>query len=143
MSLLTKDSFDKIALLASGAKTVTGTSAVVKLPGMVNAFVFTLDVTAAATAVDDTLDVAVQTKVDGTNWVDVCAFTQVLGNGGAKRFGMKTVAGGSQAIYTAGASLAADAIRNIIGDEWRVRWTIVDAATDDASFTFSVNACPM
>ena len=48
--------------------------------------VFTLDVTAAATLAGDTLNVYVQHSPDGTNWDDVVSFTQVLGNGGTKRF---------------------------------------------------------
>lgn len=143
MALQNKTSADYVTLMASAIKTVTGTSTAVRMPGMVNAYVFTLDVTAAATAVGDTLNVAVQTKVDGTNWADVCAFTEIKGDGGVKRFGMKVAAGTAQAIYTATASLAADAIRNILGDQWRLSWVIVDADADNASFTFSVVGCPM
>jgi hypothetical protein len=39
------------------------------MPAQAEAYGFVLDVTAAATDVDDTLNVAVQTLVDGTNWV--------------------------------------------------------------------------
>lgn len=144
MALQNKTSADAVTLLASGAQTVTGTSTAVRMPGMANAYVFTLDLTNAATDVGDELDVAVQTKVDGTNWADACAFTQILGTGAdAQRYGMKVVAGGAQATYTATASLAADAVRNIAGDEWRVSWVITDAGADNATFTFSVVGCPM
>ena len=145
MALQLKTSSDYVTLMASAVKTVTGTSTAVRMPGMVNAFVFTMDLTNAATEVDDTLDVAVQTKVDGTNWVDVAHFTRILGNGdNTQRYGMKVTAGGSQAIYTATTALAAgNAVRNLIGDEWRVRWTIVDNGADNATFTLRVTACPM
>lgn len=143
MGLQTKKVHDVVILSASAAKTVTG-NAEGHLPGMVNAFVFTLDVTAAATDNGDTLNVKIQTKADGTNWIDVAHFTEVVGDGGAKRFGMKISAAVAQAIFTATVALTAgNAVRNVLGDEWRVVWTIVDVGGDDASFTFSVTACPM
>jgi hypothetical protein len=143
MALLAKTSHDVVTLMASATKTITGVTTRVPLPGMVNAFALTLDVTAAATAVGDTLNVTVQTKVDGTNWLDVCAFTEVVGDGGAKTYVEKIVAQLTEAGFETGATLAAGAVRNLIGDDWRVSWTIVDADADDASFTFSVTACPM
>jgi hypothetical protein len=126
---------------AAGAANGTTTTAV-KLPGMVRGFVFVLDVTAAATDAADTLDVAVQTLLDGTNYVDVVAFTQCLGNGGAKRYAAKVLAGDSQNMFEASAALAAGTVRNIVGDAWRVKYTQVDA-DNNASFTFSVKALPM
>lgn len=143
MALALKTDHDVVELLASAARTATGTSTGLRLPGMVNAVVFTLDVTAVATDVGDTLDVAIQTKVDGTNWVDVCAFTQILGNGSAVRLVMKVLADVAEALYVSGASLAADAVRHGIGDEWRVSWTIVDSGDADQSFTFSATAMVM
>lgn len=145
MALQEKKSSDYVTLLASAVKTVTGQSTAVRLPGMVNAYVFTLDLTNAATDNADTLDITIQTKVDGTNWVDVCAYTQILGDGSnTLRFGMKVVAGAAQAIYTATTGLVAgNAVRNLVGDEWRVSWVIVDDGVDNATFTFSVTACPM
>lgn len=145
MALQVKTSADYVTLMASAVETATGASTAVRMHSMVNAYVFTLDLTNAATDVGDLLDIAIQTKVDGANWVDVCHFTRILGNGSnTQRYGMKVVAGGSQAIYTATTALAAgNAVRNLVGDEWRVRWTIFDAGADNATFTFSVTACPM
>ena len=108
-----------------------------------NAMAFTLDVTAAATAVDDTLDVTIQTKIDGANWIDVVHFDQVLGNGGAKTYIEKVVSSVQVAGFETGTALAAGATRALIGDEWRASWTIVDPTGSDASFTFSVSALPM
>lgn len=145
MALNVKRDHDAITLLAAtttAAGAVDTAGAAVRLPGMVNAFAFTLNVTAAATDVVDTLDVYVQTMLDGTNWVDVVHFTQVLGNGGALRYIAKIVAQIAQAEFEVGTALGAAAIRNLLGDEWRVRYVQVDADTD-ASFTFSVTACPM
>jgi len=139
-----KRAHDKVTLLAStttaaGAVDTAGSS--VRLPGMVNAIAFTLDVTAAATDAADTLDVKVQTKIDGTNWVDVVYFTQVLGNGGALRHVAKIFASVAEAMFL-NAALAAGTVRNLIGDEWRVAYVQADADAD-ATFTFSVAACPM
>jgi hypothetical protein len=102
---------------------------------------FVLDVTAAATDAGDTLDVKVQVRLDGTNWVDVASFTQVLGNGGALRHIAKVNADIAQAMF-ANADLAAGSVRNLLGEVWRVSYTQVDA-DNDATFTFSVTACPM
>jgi hypothetical protein len=130
---------DNIELLPSAARTETGTGDAKALEGF-EVLLFQLDVTAAATAAGDLLDVFVQTTVDGTTWLDVIHFTQVLGNGGAKRYLSKVSASLALTEYETGAALAAAAVRNLIGSQWRVRWAITDATTDDASFTFSVKA---
>jgi hypothetical protein len=129
-----------ISLLASAARTETGTGDPVTLEGYL-ALVLQLDVTAAATDVGDTLDVYVQTTLDGgTNWVDIYHFTQVLGNGGAKRYFGKVVADASLTEFENATALGAAAGRAIFGSAYRVRWAITDASTDNASFTFSVSA---
>ena len=109
----------------------------------VKAMAFVLDVTAAATAVDDVLDVYVQTLLDGTNWVDVVHFTQILGNGGAKRYFAKVERGTSVTEFEVGSALTETNARDLFGRRWRVRWTLTDAGADNASFTFSVAATPM
>ncbi len=142
--LQTKKVYDFVTLLAStttAAGAVNTSGSAVRLPGMVNALVFTLDVSAAATDAVDTLDVKVQTKVDGTNWIDVVHFTQVLGNGGAVRHVAKVVAQEAQAMFL-NAALAVGTTRNLLGDDWRVAYVQVDGDSD-ASFTFSITACPM
>lgn len=145
MALQRKKDHDVVTLLAStttAAGAIAGTtSSPVRLPGMVNGFVFVLNVTAAATDAADTLNVKVQTKLDGTNWVDVCAFTEVLGNGGALKHVAKIAAGAAQAMFV-DAALAAGSVRNLLGDEWRTVHAQVDADSD-ASFTFSITAIPM
>ena len=130
-------------LRASAASTATGTSDAVFMPDAPNAYVFVLDVSAAATEVDDTLDVTVQTMIDGTNWIDVVHFTQVLGNGGAKRYIAKISAESSQTMFENATALAAGAIRNIVGNKWRCSWVQVDPGGGADSFTFSVVGIPM
>lgn len=145
MALLVKRDFDVITLLASAAQTSTSTGeTAVRLPGMVNAIVFTLDITVDESTAADFLDVFVQTKVDGTNWLDVVHFTQNAGDDGAKRYIEKVAASPAFAGFSAinVALLAAGEVRDLIGDDWRVRFTVVDDS-GSASFTFSVVACPM
>lgn len=75
-------------LLASAARTASGTASLtIAHIDRILAALFFLDVTVAATAAADTLDVYLQASPDGgTTWDDVVHFTQVLGNGGAKQF---------------------------------------------------------
>lgn len=136
--------FDRTtALLASAARTANSTgSDEVKLPDAPNGYAFLLDITAAATDAGDTLDVWVQTRIDDT-WVDVAQFTQHAGNGGAAKYVCKIAAGLAETTFTVAALATPGAVRNILGDGYRVRWTITDAGTDNASFTFAVDAIPM
>jgi len=119
-----------------------GSAVNIQEPGPIVALLLQLDVTAAAKEVGDTLDAYVQTQLDDTNWIDICHFTQVLGNGGAKRHIAKLDASLAQATFEAAASLNAGAIRNIIGRRLRVKYVTTNDADDpaDTSFTFSVKA---
>lgn len=130
---------DRLVLEASSAKTATstGNTAQYFVSEITGALNLQLDVTVAATDAVDTLDVFVQTTIDGTNWIDVAHFTQVVGNGGAKRHVMKINATEPQATFEVATALAAGAVRNHTGVRWRARWVIVDADVD-GSFTFSV-----
>lgn len=133
-------------LLASAARTATSDGSnetVVTHVRPPNAMAFILDVTAAATEAGDTLDVFVQTKLDGTNWVDIVAFTQVTGDGGTKRHVAKVIAGAAEAMFEDSATLSAGSVRDLLGDGFRPRWDITDSGTDNASFTFSVRMIPM
>lgn len=140
-----KAAYEATTLLASTTQTgaTAGASgSAVRLP-VSRAMAFTLDVTAAATAVGDILDVYVQTKADGTNWLDVVRFARVLGNGGTKRYVAKLCAAVTTSEFENGTGLAASNVRNLFGDEWRVYYVVTDAAPANAAFTFSVTACPM
>lgn len=143
MAMIPKTSQDTVTLLAAttpAAGAVNTAGSKVYLPRPQNALVLILDVTAAATDAADTLDVTVETLIDG-DWIDVCSFTQCLGNGGAKRHIAKIVAGVAEAMFADGA-LAAGSIKNLFGDAWRVAYVQADADTD-AAFTFNVTATPM
>lgn len=127
----------------AAAGTFTGTS--VKIDQFTtDAVEFMLNVSAAATAAGDTLNVYIQASADnGTTWDDFVSFTQVLGNGGAKKFmarwstmgGAPTVAMAAPAIAT----LAAGSVQQgPHGTLWRVQSVVVSATA--ASFTLKVMA---
>lgn len=127
-------------LAASATVTTTGTGTVPDLVlGEYSGILLQLEVTAAATAVGDLLDVFVQTTIDNATWLDMVHFTQVLGNGGAKRYIAK-VLGNAAALteYETGTALGAAAQRAIFGDQYRVRWVVTSSSAP--SFTFSVKA---
>lgn len=139
--------FEPVELLASGAVTATstGTDAVRLFEGLnhAQACVFVLDLTAAATDVDDTLDVFIQTRIDGSNWVDIVHFTQVLGNGlDDLTYIAKVAAADGEPEFEIGTALAANTVRNLLGIEFRTRYDVVDSGDSDQSFTFSVTAIP-
>lgn len=135
-------------LQASGVQTASGTSSNITLSHVqqVKAGHFTLAVTAAATDAGDTLDVYIQSSSDGgTNFDDFIHFTQVLGNGGAKKFAAQWsgIISPTSALHVhQDAALSAGVNQGPVGDIWRVKWVIVDAGSVNVSFTFSVKFSP-
>ena len=130
-------------LKASGAVaagSVTGDA--VKLQKVYQQATIVLNVTAAATEVDDTLDVYLDTSYDGgTTWVNIAHFTQVLGNGGAKEFAVNIINKNPVAEIDVAADAAAGTIRALaLGDRIRYRSVVVDAGGVAASFTFGLVA---
>lgn len=126
---------------AAGAVSTTGSTVIPGVP--ITYAQFDLNVTAAATAAGDTLDVYVDTSMDsGTTWINIVHFTQVLGNGGAKRETMTINPSGN--VGTAPINTAADAasagVRHILGGQFRARYVQVDATTQDAAFAATVKA---
>jgi hypothetical protein len=105
-----------------------------------------LDVTAAATEVDDTLDVFLQSgiQVPGGSiaWDDFIHFTRVLGNGGTKQFIAVWQRDGqtpeSEVHAPSGAAIGAGVVQGPIGKLLRVRSVIVDAGGSAASFTYGI-----
>lgn len=134
-----------VELLASAARTASGTGSAVELKAAWTYLGVELIVTAAAAAVGDTLNVYLQQSIDdGTNWDDVASFTQVLGNGGVLAHIASILrAGGLSAgemHQATDATLAAGTIRaQISARKFRIKWTIAGATPN---FTFQVIAMP-
>ena len=143
MAIQKKKDYDFVELVASGARTGASQGDSKRLAPKMMGMAATLDVTAALTDATDILDVRVQTKIDGTNWLDMMRFPGVLGNGGAKRYVMKTVSAGTQAAFETGTGIASATVRNLMGDEYRATWSAFDDGGANQSFTFSVSVCPM
>ena len=124
----------------STAKTDTG--AIQSYPFPAKEALVVLNVTAAATAANDTLDVYVDITPDGgTSWLNVGHFTQVLGNGGAKKLVMalNSANAGATAITDVTSDSAAGSTRQYgIGTGMRYRGTTVSGTT--VGFTYSVTA---
>lgn len=138
-------------LVASAARTASGNSGAItpfaNKFNSVQAVVFLLIVSAAATDAGDLLDVYIQhSPDDGTTWDDFAHFTQVLGNGGAKKFiatWNRDVTPESELKAPADAALAAGVLQGPVSPTWRVKWVVVDAGTVNVSFTFSILATPV
>ena len=101
-----------------------------------------LNVTAAAAAANDTLDVYIDITPDGgTTWLNVGHFTQVLGNGSAKKYVMalNSSNAGASAITDVTSDAAAGATRQYgIGTGMRYRGVTVSGTA--VAFTYSVSA---
>lgn len=117
-------------------------SAYIRDASKIKSAVLLLTVSAAATAAGDLLDVYVQQSPDGgTTWDDFIHFTQVLGNGGAKKFvatWSSLITPESELHAPADASLAAGVLQGPVSPVWRVKWVITSASAP--SFTFKVDA---
>lgn len=104
--------------------------------------VFTLDVTAAATDAGDTLDVYLDTSFDnGATFVNIGHFTQLAGNGGAKRYIMafkSAPIAASNSVLATSDQAAAAALQIGFGTRFRYRATEANASTADSSYTFSL-----
>lgn len=99
-----------------------------------------LDVTAAATETADKLDVMIDVSMDGSTWVNVIHFTQHAGDGGAAKYFAATPDVGSGVEEAVTSDVAAGGTpRVFFGRYVRVRQTITEASTDNASFTYSVD----
>src|ERR1051325_11319265 len=129
-------------LLPSGARVVSGTADLSRKFYNIQAAAFLLNVTVAATAAGDTLNVYIQSSMDaGTTWDDFVSFTQVLGNGGAKKFmaywnGMITPE--TELGAPGDGVLAAGVKQGPIGEQVRIKWVIVSGSAP--SFTFTMDA---
>lgn len=126
----------------SGAQTASTTGETVRLTNSFSSALFVLDVTAAATEVGDLLDVYIDVSPDGTTWINTIHFTQVLGNGGAKKEMAKInndLLENPDAVITIAADCGSGVVRNTgVLPYIRYRSAITDAGTDNASFTYSL-----
>ena len=125
----------------TGAGTVTGFP--VRLDSASEAVEVLLNVTAAAAGATDTLNVYVQGTVDsGTTWDDIMSFTQVLGNGGVKKFLARWTPRIAPEVEMAAPTDATLAAGNVQqgphGLLWRVKAVVVNVTA--AAFTFKVSA---
>lgn len=142
---------DSATALSVSADIFSNTNAYVIYPGLgyklqelYREMVVVLDVTAAATDVGDTLDVYIDTSFDGgVSFVNIGHFTQVLGNGGAKKFIMSFKSNpiaASNCVAFGTDQAAAAALQIGFGDRIRARAVTVDSGTQNESFTYSVKA---
>ena len=129
-------------IISSGAVTSSGVSEEFSILNSIKSILVQLDVTAAATEVGDILAVWLQGTIDGTNFYDLGRFADVLGNGGTKRYVMvvnREYAAESELITPTDAAMnAATVNQGPFPDTLRIKYTVTDAGTDNASFTFSV-----
>ena len=132
---------DNLTLVSSAARTASDTTTVKGLAPYTSAY-FMLDVTAAATEAGDILAVFIQREMPNGDWMDIVSFAQVLGNGGAKKYRADVypgATGGETSGTINDGALTAGSVADLAwGDALRVKWTVTDASTDNASFTFSV-----
>lgn len=137
----------KAVTLRASSATTTGAQSVsetaVELGARFTEMVAVLDVTAAAADVGDTLDVYLDTSFDGgTTWINIGHFTQVLGNGGVKKFLMSFKSNpiaASNAVPVGTDQAAGAALQIGFGSKLRCRYVQVDANSNGA-FTFSLKA---
>ena len=132
---------DNLTLVASAARTASDTTTVRGLAPYTSAY-FMLDVSAAATEAGDKLAVFIQREMPNGDWLDIVSFAEVLGNGGAKKLRADVypgATGGETSGTINDGALTAGSVADLAwGDALRVKWTVTDASTDNASFTFSV-----
>lgn len=129
-------------MLTAAAVDVSANGADTRLTQIRNGIIFTLDHTVDESTALDTLDVYIQTLIDGTNWLDIARFTRHLGNTGAERRVLKIVANLAMPELDVATALLESEVRHVLGDAYRVRYAITDNS-GNAAFTFEVTALAM
>lgn len=130
--------------VASGTAVLTGAGPLKDWTSVRRA-TFMLDVTVAGSLVGDLLDVFLQSSPDGgTTWDDFVHFTQVLGNGGAKKFlayWSREVVPETEIAAPADGTLAAGVKQGPTSSELRAKWIIANGGgTHDFTFKLGVDA---
>lgn len=134
------------ASAAQAAGTVTGIAGagLITFAENVSEVVVQLLVSAAASEVSDTLDVYVDVSYDGgTEFLNIGHFTQVLGNGGAKKFAMGFAANPlatANCVPIGTEQAAGNALQFPLGSVLRYRSVVVDAGGVAAGFTHAITA---
>ncbi len=142
-----KPAHDVIELLPSTTDTAATNEvgSTIMLPRMDHGIVFLLAMTDKQDAAGDKLDVYVDALITSAtgateNWIPIVHFTQQDGNGAnAEVYAVKMNGHADVAEFEIGAALAEANHRDIVGDAYRVRYTITDGGGAH-SFTFSVQA---
>lgn len=130
-----------MATLATGTAQAASGTTLVTVPADAIGATIQLDVTSAAAAAGDTLNVYIQGTTDSVNYNDFISFTQVLGNGGTKRFTAHWSALATPttplALNTDGSQTVSTVTQGPVAKPWRVKWVI---AGSTPVFTFTVTA---
>lgn len=128
----------------SAAQSASGTSAVfANHTEVLTAAIFILDVSAAGSLAGDLLNVYLQHSWDdGVSWDDFVSYTQVLGNGGAKKilafWALYGTAPSTPMKAPQDAALTPASVQQgPLGNQLRAKWVIVNGGGTHA-FTFSV-----
>jgi len=133
-----------VTIVESAARTSSSNSGALPISQLdrIKAAIFFLDITAAAQLVTDTLNVYIQSSMDGIMWDDFVSFTQVLGNGGAKQYiarWFRDLSPEAELAAPSDKALAAGVRQGPVPcSYWRVAWVIAGGA--NKSFTFSISA---
>lgn len=132
------------AAQAAGTSTGVAGSGLITLAENVDEMVVQLVVSAAASEVTDTLDVYIDVSYDGgTEFLNVGHFTQVLGNGGAKKFAMAfkpNPLATANCVPMGTDQAAGNALQFPLGSIVRYRSVVVDAGGVAAGFTHAITA---
>ena len=133
---------EKFTLFASAVRATPAVGALgtaVFFGGERKRYVMLLDVTAAASIAADTLDIYVDWSIDNVIWFNGAHFTQILGNGGVKKFfTIFDPTGGLAADVDVTSDCAVHVTRPAtFGAYMRGRYTLV-SGEGTHSFTFSL-----
>lgn len=131
-----------ITLHSAGAVTAGANDTAVTGTGPYTHAEFLLNVTAAAAVAGDTLNVFVDASPDGgTTWVNVVHFTELVGDGGAKKYVAAIHSAANLTDVDVTSDLAAhDAPRSYLGNALRCRYAVVDGGAHGQSFNFVLTA---